>query len=120
MVSTSWFFGSWDSVWRILISAVVMLFAVIALIRLIGLRALSKMSGFDFAVTVAIGSILGSSVATNTPVVSAVVAVASLLALQWSIAQFRRRAFRSRLVDNQPLLLSATVNSTPRRWTQHE
>ncbi len=100
-----WFAASWSSLGAVVVSAVVVLLSVIALIRVAGLRSLSKMSGFDFAVTVAIGSILGSTVASSTPVADGVVAVGSLLGLQWLIAQLRRRSIGSQIVDNRPLLL---------------
>ncbi len=86
-------------------SGVLMLLAVVALIRISGLRSLSKMSSFDFAVTVAIGSILGSVVASTASIADGILAIGSLLTVQWAIAQFRRRSFGSKLVDNTPMLL---------------
>lgn len=88
-----------------MLSAVLMVVAVVVIIRIVGLRSLSKMSSFDFAVTISIGSILGSAVASTTAVSEGALAVGSLLAVQWVIAQFRRRSFGSRLVDNRPVLL---------------
>jgi len=101
----TWLFTSWSTVGWILLSGLMMLVAIVVIIRIIGLRSLSKMSSFDFAVTVAIGSILGSVVASSSSIAEGVLAVASLLTVQWAIAQFRRRSFGSRLVDNAPILL---------------
>jgi uncharacterized membrane protein YcaP (DUF421 family) len=101
----TWLFTSWSTVGWIVLSGLVMLLVVVALIRLTGLRSLAKMSSFDFAVTVAIGSILGSVVASSSSITDGALAIGSLLAVQWLIAQFRRRSFGSRLVDNTPLLL---------------
>ena len=95
----------WSSTGWVVVAALLMLCSVIALIRIVGLRSLAKMSGFDFAVTVAIGSILGSSVASTTSVVRGVTAIASLLGLQWVIAQLRRRSRLSRVIDNRPVVL---------------
>lgn len=100
-----WFWTSGGSVLSVVASAVLALAAVILFIRLSGLRALSKMSAFDFAVTVALGSILGSTVASSTAVVDGATAMASLLGLQWLIAQFRRRRIGAEIVDNEPVLL---------------
>lgn len=44
-------------------------------------------------------------VASGSPVAQGALAIASLLAVQWGISQFRRRSFGSKLVDNSPLLL---------------
>ena len=101
----TWLFTSWSTVAWVLLSGVLMLVAVVAIIRITGLRSLSKMSSFDFAVTVAIGSILGSVVASSTSVAEGALAVFALLAVQWMIAQFRRRSFGAHLVDNTPILL---------------
>ncbi len=53
-----WIWTSWEQVGIVALSALLMMVIVIASIRVIGLRSLSKMSSFDFAVTVAIGSVL--------------------------------------------------------------
>jgi uncharacterized membrane protein YcaP (DUF421 family) len=78
---------------------------VVVVVRITGLRSLAKMSSFDFTVTVAIGSILGSVVASGSPVAQGAAAVAALLSVQWLIAQFRRRSFGAKVVDNTPILL---------------
>ncbi len=100
-----WLFTPWSTVGWIMVSAVLMLLAVVVVVRVTGLRSLAKMSSFDFTVTVAIGSILGSVVASGSPVSQGAVAVASLLGVQWLIAQFRRRSIGSEVVDNTPILL---------------
>ena len=88
-----------------MLSGLLMLLIVVAVVRITGLRSFSKMSSFDFAVTVAIGSILGSVVASGSPIAQGALAVASLLAVQWGISPFRRRSFGSKLVDNVPIML---------------
>lgn len=103
--SESWLLTTWPTVGWILLSGLLMVVAIVAIIRLIGLRSLSKMSSFDFAVTVAIGSILGSTVASTTAISEGALAILSLLVVQWFVAQFRRRSFGSRVVDNRPILL---------------
>lgn len=101
----SWLFTTWPTVGWILLSGLLMVLVVVAIIRLIGLRSLSKMSSFDFAVTVAIGSILGSTVASSTAISEGALAILSLLVVQWLISQFRRRSFGGKVVDNRPVLL---------------
>lgn len=100
-----WIWTSWEQVGLVALSAVLMMMIVIATIRVVGLRSLSKMSSFDFTVTVAIGSILAGAVATSTPVANGAVAVAALLAVQSTIALLRRFSSFSDVVDNPPMLL---------------
>lgn len=100
-----WVWTSWEEAGLVMLSALLMIAAVIAIIRIVGLRSLSKMSSFDFAVTVAIGSILASTVATSTPIANGVLAIGGLLAVQAAIAALRRRANLGAVVDNAPVLL---------------
>lgn len=90
-------------------SAAGMYATLVILTRLAGLRSFSKLSSFDFAVTVSIGSVLASAIlSANPPVVRAAAALASLYAIQIGVATARRRwSFVSRVVDNRPLLLMA-------------
>jgi len=100
-----WLWSSWSDVGTVMVSAVLMMAAVITIIRVSGLRSLSKMSSFDFAVTVAIGSITGSTVASSTSLTNGAVGVAALLAVQAIIAVLRRRTTFETVVDNTPVLL---------------
>ncbi len=83
--------------------------ATVLLTRAAGLRSFSKMSSFDFAVTIAIGSVIASTIILDSvPLLKGVVALALLYGLQITVAALRERsdAF-AKLVDNQPLLLMA-------------
>lgn len=102
-----WLTTSWTAVLMVILSSMGIYFSVILFTRLAGLRSFSKMSGFDFAMTVAIGSIVASSVLTkNPPLLQAIVALGTIYALQIGVAQFRKNTqIAERLVDNEPLLL---------------
>lgn len=100
-----WIWTSWEQAGLVVISALIMIPVVIAIIRVVGLRSLSKMSSFDFAVTVAIGSIMASTVATSTPVANGALAVLALLGVQALIAVLRRFGRVSDAIDNDPMLL---------------
>lgn len=83
--------------------------AMILFTRLVGLRSFSKMSGFDFAVTIAIGSVLASTVVLDgVSLLKGAIALGLLYGLQLAVAALRQRstAFAS-LIDNRPLLLMA-------------
>ncbi|PZX17105.1 uncharacterized protein DUF421 [Palleronia aestuarii] len=93
---------------EILLRAAIATGAVIALTRINGLRSFSKMSGFDFALTVAKGSILASAMMAGSWNRFWVI-LAALLALflvQGIISRLRERFGRMEgAVDNTPLLL---------------
>lgn len=81
--------------------------ALILLTRLAGLRSFSKMSGFDFAITVAIGSVVASTVlAKDPPLAQAIVALIALFVIQMSLAWARKRSsFIEGLISNAPRLI---------------
>lgn len=83
--------------------------SLILLTRLSGLRSFSKLSSFDFAITVAFGSVIGGVVASeNPPLAPAVAGLAALYALQMTVSVLRRRMPGvADLVDNRPVLLMA-------------
>lgn len=65
------------------------------------------MSSFDFAVTVAMGSLLAAVTLSGSSLVDGLVAAGALLLVQAAIAFGRIRFGASAVVDNQPLLLMA-------------
>lgn len=102
-----WVFTSWTDVGLVVLSAPAVYAAVIVLTRVNGLRSFAKMSAFDFATTVAVGTLLSSAIATRTPpLLQALAALVMLFAMQYLVARLRLRssAFRG-AVDNAPLLL---------------
>ena len=82
---------------------------LLVLTRLAGLRSFSKMSSFDFAVTVATGSVVAATLLSEQPALLAGAwALAWLFGMQALVSWGRRRGrWVSRLVDNRPLLLMA-------------
>jgi uncharacterized membrane protein YcaP (DUF421 family) len=104
---SAWLDLRWEEAVVVLLSVVVLYAALIGLTRLMGLRSFAKMSAFDFANTVAIGSLFGTAIATTDPSVAvALVAFAGLYTTQKVVAMVRKRTRAvERLVDNEPLLL---------------
>jgi len=87
--------------------AAVMICALILFTRMVGLRSFSKMSGYDFAITVATGSVLASVVVTKStgPIVG-IAAVAALFAVQLGLSRLRVRSSAvADALDNAPLLI---------------
>jgi uncharacterized membrane protein YcaP (DUF421 family) len=101
-----WLGTSWAQVGMVAISTTAIFATVIALTRLAGLRSFSQMSSFDFAMTVAIGSLMASTASSpSTTLVNGTVALALLYGIQIAIAKARLRTGASKVVDNHPLLL---------------
>ncbi len=102
---SDWLTTSTQELWLVPLSTLLILLVAIIAVRIVGLRSLSKMSSFDFLVTVALGSTLATVAATSTSVVNGGIAFASLLAFQAVIAVARKTPRFASVVDNQPQLL---------------
>jgi len=104
-VTAQWLGTTWEQVWLVLASTIAIFMMAVAAIRIVGLRSLSKMSSFDFVVTVALGSIVATAAATSTSLWNAAIAFTGLLGVQSALALLRRRGSLGALIDNEPLLL---------------
>lgn len=97
-----------DAVARGAVLSVLALLWVILLVRIVGLRSFSKMTSFDFIMTIAMGSLVGSSarVTEIAQFVQGCAAMAGLFLIQYLIAKGREiwDPF-SGVVQNEPLLL---------------
>jgi uncharacterized membrane protein YcaP (DUF421 family) len=104
-----WTFTSTGEVMLVIFSAAVTYAAILFYTRLVGLRSFSKMSASDFAMTIAVGSLFGSTISTSRPpLLAGLVAIAALFGGQWLLANLRRQSPRvATLVDNKPILLMA-------------
>ena len=69
---------------------------VVVLVRINGLRSFSKMTNFDFVMTVAVGSLLASASQTNNweAFLQAMIAMATLFLVQSVTARMRRQSDR--------------------------
>ncbi|OLF35862.1 DUF421 domain-containing protein [Psychrobacter sp. Cmf 22.2] len=105
----SWFSIDWQQVLGISLSAVGFYIGLMTFTRLMGLRSFSKLSSHDFAMTVAIGSILASTVLSDTPsLLQGLCAVGALFVIQGLVSMIRRKIKPLKaLIDNQPIILMA-------------
>lgn len=103
----TWISTTWTAVMMVILSSVVIYISVIVFTRFSGLRSFSKMSSFDFAMTVAVGSLIATTILMkDPPLLQSMVALASLYILQLTVAKLRgMSATIDQLVDNQPVLL---------------
>lgn len=106
-MNEDWLSTTWSEVGMIVLSTAVVYPAILLYTRIVGLRSFSKISASDFAMTVAVGSLFGSIVATPRPtLIVGLLALAALYAGQWIFASLRRQFPRfSNAVDNTPVLL---------------
>ncbi len=98
---------TWATVLLAVLSTLGIFVSTVVYARISGLRSFSKMSSFDFAITVAIGSLIASVGLTSSSLVTGVVSLGTLFGAQAGIALLRRVAQFSKVVDNEPLLLMA-------------
>lgn len=100
--------AKWADVWLAVATTTAIFVAIITYTRIVGLRSFSKMSAFDFAATVAIGSTMSAVGMANSSLAVGVAVLATLYGLQFMIALARRHAKGfEHLVDNRPVLLVA-------------
>ena len=97
-----------DVFFRILLLGPICVLWVAVVVRVIGVRSFSKMTAFDFVVTVATGSLLATA-ATSTgwpTYIQAFGSIAVILLFQAAVAICRRKSetFR-KLFENEPVLL---------------
>ncbi|MCD1278924.1 MAG: DUF421 domain-containing protein [Psychrobacter sp.] len=105
----TWFSIDWQQVLGISLSALGFYIGLMLCTRVMGLRSFSKLSSHDFAMTVAIGSILASTVLSDTPsLLQGLFAVAVLFLIQGVISVLRRKIKPLKsLIDNQAIILMA-------------
>jgi uncharacterized membrane protein YcaP (DUF421 family) len=99
--------GDLDSILRISLSAPLLYVAVVAFIRVSGKRSTSQMNNFDWIVTVAIGSLVGSGIIVqDIGALDAIWAIALLLGLQYALTwSILRSEGLANLVKASPRLL---------------
>ena len=97
-----------DIVLRGLLLTALAMFWVVVLVRVNGLRSFSKMTNFDFVMTVAVGSLLaGASQSTSwSAFAQTILAMAALFAVQYVTARMRKASdtFET-LMQNKPVVI---------------
>ncbi|HSK22607.1 MAG TPA: YetF domain-containing protein [Egicoccus sp.] len=89
----------------VVVAAVAIYLWVILATRLLGLRSFAKMSAFDFAMTIATGSVIATVALGSVPLTSGMTAIAVLFVAQFAVARLRRGTGLDGVIDNRPLLL---------------
>lgn len=97
---------SFYELYIIVLSSLGIYAAIIVYTKIFGKRSFSKMSSFDFAMTVAVGSIIATTIlADAVSFIEGAVGLVMVYTLQLVAAYFRRYDSFRKLIDNQPTLL---------------
>ena len=105
----NWFASTPVALAAVVGSTVGMYALLIMCARISGVRSFAEMSTFDIAVSVALGSLIATTIATEKPpLAQGALAVVTLYGLQLLVSHLRaRRRAAERTVDNRPILLMA-------------
>ncbi len=104
-MNSSWYAVNLSQLVGLAATAVGLYVVVMGLVRLNGLRSLTKMSSIDFVTTVAIGSLLASVVLSDRPSLGqGAAALVMLFAIQGGFSWLRRRIDVG-VLENEPVLL---------------
>jgi uncharacterized membrane protein YcaP (DUF421 family) len=98
---------NWDTFLNILSSAFAIYIILLIFVRLLGLRSFAEMSAPDLAVTVAIGTVISSTLLPSSPTfIDGVTVLAVLFAIQFSFSQIRLRSKKAKdSIENSPVLI---------------
>ncbi|PSQ51255.1 MAG: DUF421 domain-containing protein [Bacteroidetes bacterium QH_10_64_37] len=107
MINLEWIQSTSVALTMVILTAVGIYLILMLCTRLAGLRSFSKMSTFDFAITVATGSLVASVLLTkDPPLVQGAVGLVTLFGIQFIVSYLRSRSTEiANVVDNEPLLL---------------
>ena len=101
-----WIYTNLTAMTGIFISAITVYLAVILFTRIFGKRSFSKMSSFDFAMTIAVGSIIASTMLpSSVSLIEGIWCLLLVFSFKLMAAYLRRYKLFTNLIDNTPLLL---------------
>ncbi len=80
-------FGDGEELLEVAVRAIIMYIFAVTLLRMFGKRTTMTTAGFDLIVTVALGSVLASTiVSTSRPIVHGMLGILALVAMQWLVS----------------------------------
>ncbi|WP_214687568.1 MULTISPECIES: DUF421 domain-containing protein [unclassified Exiguobacterium] len=92
---------------RIMLTGIGAYISIIIMLRVSGKRTLAKMNAFDFIVTVALGSILATTLTSQqTSLLAGLTAFGTLIVLQYILAKLSKRfSIVNQMIKSEPTLL---------------
>lgn len=101
-----WIYKSDDLLLETLGACVAVFVIIILATRIIGLRSFAKFTAYDFAFTIAIGSIISAILTSTTTVIHGFVAIMGLLLLTLLFSfLLKKYSFIDEAISNKPILL---------------
>ncbi|HEX3393894.1 MAG TPA: YetF domain-containing protein [Acidimicrobiales bacterium] len=102
-----WLLGDWRDVGFVAVSTALIYLSVVVGLRIGERRTLTEMTTYDFAVAIALGSIIGRTATSQQPsYVQGLTAVVVLLVCHHSLSILRTRSeFVHRIIDRSPIEL---------------
>jgi len=96
-----------DTFWAVLLGTVIIYAALIVYTRIFGLKSFSKMTGFDFINTIAIGNLFAMSIGTGSPkLLMGAIIIGVLYIMNYLISLFQFKSDKvQQALDNSPVLL---------------
>lgn len=102
----AWFTNSPESLLAIFLTALGFYIALVIVTRISGKRSFSKLSSFDFTITVAIGSVMATAILSKSvSLPQSIVGLLSIFLIQMVVAHARRWKVVRKVMDNKPTLL---------------
>lgn len=99
-------FKDWESAGHVAICSVLGFFVAFLFIRISGKRTLTKLTAFDFVVTVTLGSTLSSIILGKTVLFDGAIALAIIILLQYLLAYVAMKSKpMEKLINSRPTLL---------------
>ena len=101
-----WFGTSMDALLAIILTTIGIYVAVVVYTRIFGKRSFTKVTSFDFAMTVAIGSIVATTILSKSvSLAQGATGLFTVYLLQLMTAYFRRWPAFNNMISNEPMLL---------------
>jgi uncharacterized membrane protein YcaP (DUF421 family) len=101
-----WIYDIKDPLWETLAGSLLLFLVIILITRIVGLRSFAKFTAYDFAFTVAIGSIISSTLTSSTTITHGAIAITSLLVITFLFSWLQKAIPKfSSVISNKPLLL---------------
>lgn len=102
-----WFWVTAEEAGGVLVTATIVYAMIGVYTRLFGLRSFAKLTAFDAAMTVAIGSVFANAITSKEPtILLTAVTLGALFALQAALSSLRRVSpLAKRVMENKPALV---------------